>query len=70
MCRICEKELESYVCVLLGCLLLMYFKYVNNKNVVLKVLFFEVLRDVKFVDYVYLWYLWMEFKLMYELNDV
>lgn len=70
MCRICEKEPESHARVLPGRSSLTHSKYVNNKNAAPKVLFFEVLRDVKFADYVHPWYPRMELKPMYESNDV
>ena len=70
MCRTCEKEPESHARVLPGRSSLTHSKYVSNKNAAPKVLFFEVLRDVKFADYVHPWYPRMELKPMYESNDV
>lgn len=70
MCRTCEKEPENHARVLPGRSSLTHSKYVNNKNAAPKVLFFEVLRDVKFADYVHPWYPRMELKPMYESNDV
>ena len=56
LCRLCGKFLESVPHVLTGCPALAQHKYLLRHNAALKILFFEMLRDLKLADEVPLWY--------------
>ena len=56
LCRLCGKFPESVPHVLAGCPALAQNKYLSRHNVALKILFFELLRDLKLADEVPLWY--------------
>ena len=56
MCRMCGKVPESLAHVLAGCSSLARTKYMERHNATLKVLFFEMLRDIKLADSVPFWY--------------
>ena len=47
MCRLCNKALETMAHLLAGCPALAQNKYLERHNAALKVLFYEVLHDLK-----------------------
>ena len=55
--------------VLAGCSWLAQTNYMDRHNDARKVLFFEMLRDLKLADSVWPWYSWVEPKPLYELED-
>jgi len=65
----CGKVPGSLAHVLAGCSSLAQTKYMDRHNAALKVLFFEMLRDLKLADSVPPWYLRVEPKPMYESTD-
>ena len=50
MCRMCGEVTESLAHVLAGCSSLVQTKYMDRHGVALKLLFFEMLRDLKLAD--------------------
>ena len=46
-CRLCNKAPESVAHVLTGCTALAQNKYITRNNAALKILFFEILQDLK-----------------------
>ena len=50
LCRLCGKFPESVPHVLTGCPALAQNKYLSRHNAALKILFFELLRDLKLAD--------------------
>ena len=56
LCRLCSKFPESVLHVLAGCPALVQNKYLSRHNATLKILFFELLRDLKLADEVPPWY--------------
>ena len=69
MSRMCGKVPESLAHVLAGCSSLAQTKYTDRHNAALKVLFFEMLRDIKLAHSVPPWYSRVEPKPMYESTD-
>ena len=63
MCRMCGKALECIAHVLAGCPSLAQTKYMERHNAALKVLFFEILRDLETVSP---WFSRIEPKPLYE----
>ena len=55
-CRLCEKSPETLAHVLAGCSALAQSKYLERHNAALKVLFFEMTRDLRLIDSVPPWY--------------
>ena len=49
-CRLCRKAPEPLVHVLAGCSALAQSKYLERHNAALKVLFFEMIRDLRLID--------------------
>ena len=56
--------------VIVGCSALAQSKYLERHNVALKVLYFELLQDLKLVDEVPPWYSKTQPKPLYESQDV
>ena len=56
--------------VIAGCSALAQSKYLEGHNAALKVLYFELLRDLKLVDGVPPWYSKVQPKPLYESQDV
>ena len=56
LCRICGRCPESVAHVLAGCSALAQSKYLERHNAAFKVLYFELLRDLKLIDGVSPWY--------------
>ena len=56
--------------VIAGCSALAQSKYLEGHNAALKVLYFELLRDLKLVDEVPPWYSKVQPKPLYESQDV
>ena len=56
MCRMCGEVTESLAHVLAGCSSLVQTKYMDRHGVALKLLFFEMLRDLKLAVSVPPWY--------------
>ena len=50
MCRLCNKAPESVAHVLAGCTALAQNKYTTRHNAALKILFFEILQDLRLTD--------------------
>ena len=69
LCRMCGKVPESLAHVLAGCSSLAQIKYMDRRIAALKVLFFDMLRDLKLADSVPPWYSRVEPQLMYESTD-
>ena len=66
MCRMCGKAPECIAHVLAGCPSLAQTKYMERHNAVLKVLFFEILRDLDLNETVSPWFSGIEPKPLYE----
>ena len=66
MCRMCGKGPECVAHVLGGCSSLAQTKYLERHNAALKVLFFEILRDLDLNETVPPWFSRIEHKPMYE----
>ena len=66
MCRMCGKAPECIAHVLAGCPSLAQTKYMNRHNAALKVLFFEILRDLDLNETVSPWFSRIEPKPLYE----
>ena len=66
MCRMCGKAPESVAHVLTGCPSLAQTKYMEKHNAALKVLFFEILRDLDLNETVSPWFSRIEPKPLYE----
>ena len=66
MCMMCGKAPECIAHVLAGCLSLVQTKYLERHNAALKVLFFEILRDLDLNETVPPWFSSIEPKPMYE----
>lgn len=56
VCRLCNKAPETIAHVLAGCSALAQNKYLERHNAALKVLFYEVLHDLKLLEDVPPWY--------------
>ena len=69
LCRLCGKAVESLEHVLEGCLALAQSKYLARHNAALKVLFFEMLRDLQLCEGVPPWYSPVAPKPLYESPD-
>ena len=65
-CRMCGKASECIAHVLAGCSSLAQTKYLERHNAALKVLFFEILRDLDLNETVPPWFSRTEPKPMYE----
>ena len=65
----CRKVPESLAHMLAGCSLLAQIKYMDRHIAALKVLFFEMLRDLKLANSFPPWYSRVEPKPMYESTD-
>ena len=68
-CRLCIKVPESVAHVLSGCFALAQNKYLARHNAALKILFFEILRDLGLLEEVPPWYSPVEPKPTYESRD-
>ena len=68
-CRMCGKVPEGLAHLLADCSSLVQTKYMDRHNAALKVLFFEMLRDLKLDDSLSPWYSRVEPKPMYESTD-
>ena len=68
-CRLCNKVPESVAHVLSGCSALAQNKYLARHNAALKILFFEILRDLGLLEEVPPWYSPVEPKPTYESRD-
>ena len=68
-CRLCGKAVESLEHVLAGCSALAQSKYLARHNAALKVLFFELLRDLQLCEGVPPWYSPVAPKPLYESPD-
>ena len=68
-CRLCGKAQESVAHILAGCSALAQSKYLHRHNSALKILFFEVLKDLELLDNVKPWYSQVEPKPVYESED-
>ena len=66
MCRMCGKAPECIAHVLVGCPSLAQTKYMERHNAALKVLFFEILRDLDLNETVSPWFSRIEPKPLYE----
>ena len=66
MCRMCGKAPECIAHVLAGCPSLAQTKYMERHNAALKVLFFEILRDLDLNETVSPWFSGIEPKPLYE----
>ena len=66
MCRMCGKAPECIAHVLAGCPSLAQTKYMERHNGALKVLFFEILRDLDLNETVSPWFSRIEPKPLYE----
>ena len=55
-CRLCGKGTESMAHVIAGCSALARSKYLERHNAALKMLYFELLRELKLVEEVPPWY--------------
>ena len=64
--RLCSKVPESVAHVLSGCSALAQNKYLARHNAALKILFFEILRDLGLLEEVSPWYSPVEPKPTYE----
>ena len=62
----CGKVPESLAHVLVGCSSLAQTKYIDRHDAALKLLFFEMLRDLKLADSVPPWYSRVEPKPLFE----
>ena len=69
LCRLCGEAVESLEHVLAGCLALAQSKYLARHNAALKVLFFEMLRDLQLCEGVPPWYSPVAPKPLYESPD-
>ena len=69
-CWLCGKGTESMAHVFAGCSALAQSKYIERHNAALKVLNFELLRDLKLSADVPSWYSKTQPKPMYEPQDV
>ena len=69
-CRLCGKSPEMLAHVLTGCSALAQSKYQERHNTALKVLFFEMARDVRLIDSVPPWYSCVVPKPVYESSEV
>jgi hypothetical protein len=56
ICRLCNKKPESVAHLLSGCSALAQNKYLTRHNNALKVLYFEVLRDLQVIENAPAWY--------------
>ena len=70
MCRMCGKAPECIAHVLAGCSSLAQTKYLERHNAALKVLFFEMLRDLELNETVPPWFSRNEPHPMYESTHV
>ena len=70
MCRMCGKAPECIAHVLAGCPSLGQTKYMERHNTALKVLFFEILRDLDLIETVSPWSSRIEPKPLYESTQV
>ena len=68
-CRLCGKAPETLVHVLAGCSALAQSKYLERHNAALKVLFFEMTRDLRLIDSVPPWYSCAVPKPVYESSE-
>ena len=66
LCRLCRKQPETEAHILSGCSALAQTKYLARHNAALKIIFFELLREVELVDTVPPWYSSAEPKALYE----
>ena len=66
MCRMCGKAPECIAHALAGCSSLAQTKHLERHNAALKVLFFEILRDLDLNETVPPWFSRIEHKPMYE----
>ena len=69
-CRLCGKSPEVLVQVVVGWSALAQSKYLERHNAALKVLFFEITRDVRLIDSVPPWYSCAVPKPVYESSEV
>ena len=69
-CRLCGKAPKSVARILYGCGALAQSKYLSRHDSALKVLFYEMLRDMGLIDEVPLWYSPAKPKPVYESDDV
>ena len=70
MCQLCGKAAETVAHILAGCSALAQTKYLQRHNVVLKVIFFEMLHSLDLVDSVPPWYSPSEPKPVYQNGQV
>ena len=68
-CRLCNKVPESVAHVLSGCSALVQNKYLARHNAALKILFFEILRDLGLLEEVPPWYSPVEPRPTYKSRD-
>ena len=68
-CRLCAKAPETIVHVLAGCSAMAQSKYLERHNAALKVLFFEMTRDLRLIDSVPPWYSCAVPKPVYESSE-
>ena len=68
MCRMCGKVSETQAHVLAGCSKLAQTKYLTRHDAALKILFYEMLKDLDLVTFVPPWYSLDQPKPLYE-ND-
>ena len=68
-CRLCGKSPETLAHVLAGCSALAQSKYLERHNAALKVLFFEMTRDLRLIDSVPPWYSCAVPKPVYESSE-
>ena len=69
-CRMCNKAPESVPHVLSGCSVLAQNKYLARHNNALKVLYFELLRDLQLVESLPAWYSPIKPKPEYVSEDI
>ena len=50
MCRMCGEKPECLAHVLAGCSVLAQTKYLSRHNAALKIPFFEMLKDIDFIE--------------------
>ena len=68
-CRLCGKVPETLVHVLAGCSAMAQSKYLERHSAALKVLFFEMTRDLRLIDSVPPWYSCAVPKPVYESSE-
>ena len=68
-CRLCGKSPETLAHVLAGCSALAQSKYLERHNAALKVLFFEMTKDLRLIDSVPPWYSCAVPKPVYESSE-